>query len=482
MHSEKLEKLIEMALSDGILTPDEKKMLIREAEFEGLNIEQFEKLLDSLAFIRQLSNNSDEIAISESLEKLIEIALMDNELSDGEMQMLLKEAEAEGIDKQKFEQAIQSMLYVKKQKELSTRSGAFNITEDLIKQTVSHLAKDGGYTENRVRIVLNNAQYIEETMGIDACTNDVKIAENMLALSNVKADSWLVQGRIQVILGASRKLLALPAPANTDTNAGNSSDNSNLESEEDKGEVGIMMKALNFAYEKALNGLPGMDSAEELAKDFLKEKGTLKEQVNALIRWQNAKSAAGGFLTGLGGVVTMPVTIPLNIASVMVVQLRMIAAIAYMGGYDIKDDKVRTLGFICVSGNAATDILKDLGIVIGMEMGKKFVADFIEGKVAKVALDKIIKLVGEKVVQGQLKDKLSKVIPLIGGLIGGTFDILTTNTIGNTARNVFIGNSKNDGDYTSTSQATGGTTINHNSGVAESSKIYLDAVARQVKK
>ncbi|MDR0927332.1 MAG: hypothetical protein LBO69_06150 [Ignavibacteria bacterium] len=87
-----------------------------------------------------------------------------------------------------------------------------NITENLIKQTVSHLAKDGGYTENRVRIVLTNAQYIEGSMGIDTCANDVKVAENMLSLSNIKADSWLVQKRIQAILSAAKKYACTTTP------------------------------------------------------------------------------------------------------------------------------------------------------------------------------------------------------------------------------------------------------------------------------
>ena len=33
-----------------------------------------------------------------------------------------------------------------------------------------------------------------------------------------------------------------------------------------------------------------------------------------------------------------------------------------------------------------------------------------------------------------------KGIPLLGGIIGATFDILSTNTVGNIARDLFIGN------------------------------------------
>ena len=33
---------------------------------------------------------------------------------------------------------------------------------------------------------------------------------------------------------------------------------------------------------------------------------------------------------------------------------------------------------------------------------------------------------------------IGKAVPLVGGLIGGTFDVFTTNLIGNIARNTFI--------------------------------------------
>lgn len=78
--------------------------------------------------------------------------------------------------------------------------------------------------------------------------------------------------------------------------------------------------------------MPGLDSADEMAQDYLRGDGSLEDRVNSLIRWQNTKAGTSGFLSGLGGVMLMPVTIPANISSVMYVQVRMIAAIAQMGG------------------------------------------------------------------------------------------------------------------------------------------------------
>ncbi|WP_077306390.1 EcsC family protein [Terribacillus halophilus] len=115
---------------------------------------------------------------------------------------------------------------------------------------------------------------------------------------------------------------------------------------------------LDWAYEKAVNGLPGTDSAEELAESYLKRNSSVEDSIDSLIRWQNAKGVTSGFLTGLGGLITLPVAIPANVASVMYVQIRMIAAIAHMRGYDLKDDQVKTFVFVSLTGQGAADILK----------------------------------------------------------------------------------------------------------------------------
>jgi len=129
-----------------------------------------------------------------------------------------------------------------------------------------------------------------------------------------------------------------------------------------------ILQVLDWTYEKAVNGIPGLDSAEEMADDYLKGEGTLVQKVNTLIRMQNTKAGVSGFVSGLGGALLLPVTIPANVSSVMYVQVRMIAAIARMSGHNIKDDRVKTLVFLCLIGDGAKDVLKDIGIVVGTKM------------------------------------------------------------------------------------------------------------------
>lgn len=131
---------------------------------------------------------------------------------------------------------------------------------------------------------------------------------------------------------------------------------------------GMIMKALDYAYDKAVNGLPGVETAEELAQNYMNGHGLLQENAKSFIKWQIAKAGTSGFLTGLGGLITLPVAIPANITSVLYVQIRMITAIAAMGKHDIRSDQVRTLVYMCLCGSAITDLVKDVGITVSSKL------------------------------------------------------------------------------------------------------------------
>ncbi|QIL44056.1 EcsC family protein [Acidovorax sp. HDW3] len=199
---------------------------------------------------------------------------------------------------------------------------------------------------------------------------------------------------------------------------------------------GSIMRALDFAYDKAVNGVVGMDSASEIAESYMKVEGSKIDQANSLIRWQNTKAGTSGFLTGLGGIIVMPVTIPANIASVMYVQVRMIAAIAHLGGHDLKDDRVKALVYACLTGNAAKDIMKDIGIVVGRKLTENAIKN-VSGKTITAINQKVgFRLLTKFGEKGAIN--LGKAIPLVGGIVGATFDSVTTNIIGNIARDTFI--------------------------------------------
>ena len=212
-------------------------------------------------------------------------------------------------------------------------------------------------------------------------------------------------------------------------------------------EVKDMINVLDWGYDKALNGLPGMGTAEELARDYLTKKGTRDEQIDSLIRWQATKCGTSGFLTGLGGLITLPVAIPANISSSLYVQMRMIAAIAYMRGYDIRDDKVKTFVFACLCGNEMKDILKQTGCRIGEKITEQMLQKIPGSLIIKINQAVGFRLLTKFGTKGIIN--LWKVIPLIPGIINGALDVRYTTLIGNKAKDLFtdISTTESKDDY-----------------------------------
>lgn len=68
-------------------------------------------------------------------------------------------------------------------------------------------------------------------------------------------------------------------------------------------------KILDAVCEKALNGIPMVSrSVDEIADDYLSRHDTPEAAARSLARWQVAKCGTSGFLSGLGGIVTLLVT------------------------------------------------------------------------------------------------------------------------------------------------------------------------------
>ena len=187
---------------------------------------------------------------------------------------------------------------------------------------------------------------------------------------------------------------------------------------------------------KQMSGL-AQESAQEMAESYLKGDGSMLEKVDALISWQKTKAGTSGFLNGLGGFALMPITIPVNIGSVIYMQVRMIAAIAYIGGYNLKDDTVQALVTACLVGSSAFDILKDVGINIGTKITRKTIEKISYQSMIKPINQKVgFKLITKFGEKGAVN--IGKAIPIAGGVVGAVFDVTATHIIGNTAKKLFI--------------------------------------------
>ena len=132
----------------------------------------------------------------------------------------------------------------------------------------------------------------------------------------------------------------------------------------------------------------------------------------------------------------MPVTIPANISSVLYVQMRMIACLAHMGGYDVSCDQVQTLVYACLAGISVDQIVKQVGI----QFGVKFTTAMVK-KIPGTVLTKINQKVGFRFLtkfgeKGLIN--IGKAVPVVGGVIGGILDFAETKIIADRAYRMFI--------------------------------------------
>ena len=64
MYNEQIDKLIEMALMDGELTEKEKQILFKKAESLGLDLDEFEMVLDAKLFEKKQASKSNNTTAS----------------------------------------------------------------------------------------------------------------------------------------------------------------------------------------------------------------------------------------------------------------------------------------------------------------------------------------------------------------------------------------------------------------------------------
>jgi hypothetical protein len=197
-----------------------------------------------------------------------------------------------------------------------------------------------------------------------------------------------------------------------------------------------LLQTLDWLYSQALEGLPGAEeSIEQLAHSYRARHSGDEDAISALASWQIAKAGIAGFVTNIGGVLTLPVAVPANVASVLYVQIRMVASIAHLRGYDLRQDQVRTFVFACLAGSAAFDILKEFGIRLGSQLTRQMIL-----RVSGELLLRINRAVGFRLVtkagsKGLIN--LVRIVPVVSGFVAGGLDAAATKVIAKAAKDIF---------------------------------------------
>lgn len=195
-----------------------------------------------------------------------------------------------------------------------------------------------------------------------------------------------------------------------------------------------VQQLMDWTYEKVINGLPGTRNIYQIVDDYsTKDK---ESAIRSLVNVQSLKTSLAGFVTGLGGMITLPVAVPADIASSMYVNMRMVGAIALLRGYDLKTDQVRTMIFATITGETLKDAIKSIGIKTGEKMAKEAIEKHLTrdviNKINEAICKRFLTKSGEKGIINATKS-----VPIVGGFISGAFDFAGTRAIAKLAKAQF---------------------------------------------
>ena len=197
------------------------------------------------------------------------------------------------------------------------------------------------------------------------------------------------------------------------------------------------LQVANWLTEKAVGGVGPLSSAEDLALEYLNDSNyeDNDKRVDSLINWETSKNFSTGFITGLGGFATLPVAIPASLGASWVLQARMAAAIARIYGHDLNEERVKTLILCVIIGQDIKEVCKQAGIKIGTKLTyvaiRKLPSEVLK-RINQAVGFRLITKAGEKGIIN-----LTKLVPVVGGVVGGTFDAITCRITAKAAREAF---------------------------------------------
>lgn len=209
---------------------------------------------------------------------------------------------------------------------------------------------------------------------------------------------------------------------------------------------GLLDSAANAFVGKLLDlgidGIGPVDSVQEVVARMREKHGDdVDAAIKQIVSDHVKKAGVGGFVTGAGGVVTMPVSLPANVLEFYVLATRMVGSIATLRGYDISTKGARAAVLLCLVGADADDLIKKAGLstVAGMT-GSGRLAAMAASRMPRAAAMMINKAVGFRLltqVGGRALTRFVRYVPLAGGIVGAGLDGLLMKRIADHARSEF---------------------------------------------
>jgi hypothetical protein len=180
-------------------------------------------------------------------------------------------------------------------------------------------------------------------------------------------------------------------------------------------------RIVQVLLDAGIDGVGPLSSSTEIAEAALRRSRSSEAAIARVARSHLARGAVGGFVTSVGGFVTMPVALPVNVVEFYVLATRMVGAIATLRGYDVDEPRVRTAVLLTLVGAEADEVLAKAGLATGSGRALRLVS----GQLPPAALLILNKAIAFRLLRGVGEKafvKLGRGVPLVGGVLGSGVD------------------------------------------------------------
>jgi hypothetical protein len=184
---------------------------------------------------------------------------------------------------------------------------------------------------------------------------------------------------------------------------------------------------------QAMDGLPPLESAAQLAARVREDPKheTHDARIDALVRREVAKSFTAGFVTGMAGLLTLPISLPASLGATWVLQARMAAALAALWGHNLEDPWVHSTVLLSLVGGGAPETLRRAGVRAG-----EWAARRAMGRLSESTLHDMNRRIGFRLLstassRGAIN--LGRVVPVVGALTAGVVDAYGCRAVANHA-------------------------------------------------
>ncbi|WP_010534734.1 EcsC family protein [Brachybacterium squillarum] len=201
---------------------------------------------------------------------------------------------------------------------------------------------------------------------------------------------------------------------------------------------GALQRLVEKIRDLGIDGTIGYASAAKAADHARRGRAKKRPEkaVKRLIRSHRRGVTVGGFLTGLGGFITLPVLLPTNVLEFYVQSTRMVAGIAAVRGYDLDDPEIRTRIMATLMAEESGELLSSVGLGPVAGAASRAVA----GQLPSSMTSEVLSAFGSRILRkfGLRSARLfGKAVPGLGAVLGAWADRRQLNKIAKAAREGF---------------------------------------------